>query len=147
MTCSRSCESIDSENVYRFRQDSEVLLMVVELHVSEDSNHVPFSSSDLSQEVLDTVKTELQNCYFSFDEYSARRVEYDINYTRKELCLIAGYYGVPTRKMSKTTIAENIALFECDPVNQSRVAQRLECWAALETMKNDPYMRKFLILA
>lgn len=121
--------------------------MVVELHVSEDSSDMPFSSSDLSQEVGGVIEQEQQNCYVSLDEYSARRMEYDINYTRKELCLVAGYYGVPTRKMSKATIAENIALFECDPMNHSRVAQRLECWVALETIKNDPYMRKFLILA
>jgi hypothetical protein len=121
--------------------------MVVQLLVSEDSNHVPPSSPELSQEVTETVETESQKSYFSFDEYSARRVEFDINYTRKELCLVAGYYGLPTRKMSKSVIAENIALFECDPVNQTRIAQRLECWAALETMRKDPYMRKFLILA
>ena len=66
--------------------------------------------------------------------------DYESNYTKVELLLIARYYGINTRRMSKHELARSIVAFEIDADNGVRVASRFAAWEALEVLRADPFM-------
>ena len=72
-------------------------------------------------------------------------LDMESNHSRKELTLIAGYYNIGHRRRSKLQIAYDIVAFETDPLNWLKVEERRVCWEAVEVIKNDPYMRKYLV--
>ena len=67
------------------------------------------------------------------------------SYNKRELLLIAGYYGIRTRKLSKARLIEEILIYEQNPDNGARTARRQMCWEALEILLNDPYMKKIIL--
>ena len=83
------------------------------------------------------------------EQYSnavAQELHYMDNFTKRMLSCIAEYYSLPTKKCSKSDIAMAIVLYEAQTDNQERVAARHGSWAAMETLRNDPRMRKYLLL-
>ena len=46
------------------------------------------------------------------DDYIAQEVDYNTNYTRKELDRIASYYDISKRKKNKEQLVEEIVIFE-----------------------------------
>ena len=92
--------------------------------------------------------TESETCALD-EQYSnavAQELHYMENFTKKTLSCIAEYYSLPTKKYSKSDVATAIVLYEAQTDNQERVAARHGCWAAMETLRNDPRMRKYVLL-
>jgi hypothetical protein len=67
------------------------------------------------------------------------------NYSIKELILICDYYNLNDRKMKKQDIINNINYFENKSENEFFVKQRKRLWFYMETLKNDKFMKKYII--
>jgi hypothetical protein len=83
------------------------------------------------------------------DDMYTEMVNYDMNFTVKQLLLICDYYGlmkdVKTNKMKKQDVIEQILLFENNMENYEVVIRRKELWYYLNELKNDKIMKKFVI--
>jgi hypothetical protein len=83
------------------------------------------------------------------DDMYTEMVNYDMNYTVKQLLLICDYYGlmkdVRTNKMKKQDVIEQILLFENNMENYEVVVRRKELWYYINELKNDKMMKKFII--
>lgn len=79
-------------------------------------------------------------------EYMNKQIEYEENYTVKDLHHIANYYEISKRKKKKMELIEDIVAFELDYENASIVEQRKRMWFYFNEIKNDSYLRKFIML-
>ncbi|MDB4349935.1 hypothetical protein OAA99_03175, partial [Omnitrophica bacterium] len=77
--------------------------------------------------------------YFLMEE------EYN-QFTKKELVRICDYYNINKRKKRKNDLIQDIIIFEQDIQNSELVDKRIELWYCIEQIKNDNYLKKFLIL-
>ncbi len=96
---------------------------------------------DLLREVDLLEMTSIPN----MDDYMANEINYSTNYTRKELDRIADYYEISKRKKRKDDIVQDIVIFEQDPENIELVFRRKKLWSYMAEIKDDKYLRKFLI--
>lgn len=77
--------------------------------------------------------------YFLLEE------EYN-QFTKKELERICDYYEISKRKKRKADLIQDIIIFEQDQLNNEIVEKRTELWYCIEQIKNDKYLKKYLIL-
>ncbi len=80
------------------------------------------------------------------DDIYACELDYNENYTKKQLDRIADYYQIPKRKKKKAELVEEIVIFENDLSNYEIAERRKLLWFYMEEIKNDNYLSKFLIL-
>jgi hypothetical protein len=83
--------------------------------------------------------------FFNMDCATAISFDYDLNYTMKQLKHIAGYYGMKC-KSRKVDIIQDIVLYEMDDKNESMVVRRKRMFRYMETLKNDDYLKSFILL-
>ena len=83
--------------------------------------------------------------FFDMDETLAMTVNYNENYTLKDLQKIAEYYEISTRKMNKAEIIENILTYEDNPENREKTMRRKQMWSYMKQIKQDKYLKQFLI--
>ena len=81
----------------------------------------------------------------TLDDYVASEIDYNENYTKKQLELIADYYEISKRKKKKADLIEEIVLFEKDLTNEEIVTRRKTMWFYIQEIMNDNYLSKFLI--
>uniref|UniRef100_A0A6C0F393 Uncharacterized protein n=1 Tax=viral metagenome TaxID=1070528 RepID=A0A6C0F393_9ZZZZ len=95
----------------------------------------------------------------AIDETSAGNIEDDFlfaeiqnyteNYTVKQLMQICDYYGIAkdikTFKCKKPELINYLLVFENDEINFELVMKRKQMWHCIEELKNDKYMKKFVI--
>lgn len=79
-------------------------------------------------------------------DYVAQELNYNENYTLKQLYRIAEYYDISKRKKKKIELIEEIVVFENQPENCEIVNRRATLWSYIEEIKQDKYLSKFLIL-
>ena len=79
-------------------------------------------------------------------DYVAQELNYNVNYTLRQLYRIAEYYDISKRKNKKTELIEEIVVFENQPENCEIVNRRATLWSYMEEIKQDKYLSKFLIL-
>ena len=80
------------------------------------------------------------------DDYVALEINYQTNFTKKELQRIADYYEISKRKKKKAELVTDIVLYEKDPENFPIIHQRKKLWSYVQEIKEDKYLSKFLIL-
>tara|TARA_B110001452_G_C14989361_1_gene345868 strand:+ start:70 stop:477 length:408 start_codon:yes stop_codon:yes gene_type:complete len=80
------------------------------------------------------------------DECFAVELNYDTNYTKKQLERIVGYYEISKRKKNKQQLIDSIVIFESDDNNLAKVLLRKKLWLYVKEIKADKYLSKFLIL-
>lgn len=101
----------------------------------------------LQNEILDTNEITIKNEII--DEY-AEHVNYKINYTVKQLLVICDYYNISKNikliKANKDDIITNLISFENNPDNYNIVNKRKQLWYYMEELKNDKFMKKFIML-
>ena len=72
------------------------------------------------------------------------------NYTVKELLVICDYYGfaknVKVNKSNKQEIAHLLVEFETNPINNYIVCKRKNMWFYVNELKNDKFMKKYVLL-
>ena len=82
----------------------------------------------------------------TLDDYVASEIDYNENYTKKQLELIADYYEISKRKKKKAELIEEIVIFEKEPTNYDITQRRKTLWFYMEEINNDSFLSKFLIL-
>jgi|Laugresbdmm110sn_2_1035109.scaffolds.fasta_scaffold44418_2 hypothetical protein len=131
----------NNENItYEFRDDS---------FSNENLCEIEKLLSDFEQiNYINTITDNNRICIEDDDMYT-EMVNYDMNYTVKQLLLICDYYGlmkdVKTNKMKKQDVIEQILLFENNIENYEDVVRRKELWYYINELKNDKMMKKFVI--
>ena len=83
---------------------------------------------------------------FQIDDIYSCELDYNENYTKKQLDRIADYYQIPKRKKKKAELVEEIVIFENDLSNYEITERRKLLWHYMEEIKNDNYLSKFIIL-
>ncbi len=81
----------------------------------------------------------------SLDDMAARELDYDTNYTKKDLVKIAEYYEISIRKKNKSVIISDIVIFESAIENAAIVERRRELWFYINEINEDKYLSKYLI--
>jgi hypothetical protein len=83
-------------------------------------------------------------------DIDAHIVNYNLNYTIKELMLICSYYGIAqiikTNKCNKEEMILALVTFENDIKNQEIVLRRKNMWFYINELKNDKFMKKYILL-
>ena len=76
-------------------------------------------------------------------------IEYKLKYTVKELLLICDYYGIAkelkVNKCCKEIIIIHLVDFENNALNSDIVTKRREMWRYINILKNDKFMKKYVI--
>ena len=84
------------------------------------------------------------------DEIFSKKVNYNVNFTVKQLSMICDYYGIlkamKGRNKNKNDLIEALVAFESDSSNSIIVLQRKKLWFYLEELKRDSYLKKFIWL-
>ena len=129
---------------------------------NNNSNENVFFSLDETENEMNTDdSTQLNNFLDDFD-FSIEmndlnnqgiieviQVDYKINYTVKELLLICEYYGIAKElkihKCCKDVIIHFLVDFESNPLNNTIVLRRQEMWRCINILKNDKFMKKYII--
>ena len=74
---------------------------------------------------------------------------YTINFTIKQLLIICDYYSLSktlkSNKNNKEYIVNALVLFEKDYANQDIVFKRRNMWYFMAELKNDKFMKKYII--
>lgn len=109
--------------------------------ISKESDKELVTYNDLIQQV-----DYMEMCSnVAMDDYIAQEVEYDSNYTKKELEKVAEYYEISKRKKKKHDLIEDIVVFEKEPANIETVYKRKKLWGYIQEIKADKYLSKYLI--
>ena len=122
------------------------------LHEDTKNNEKNKNNENISYEdILNLVngleeEQEEQEEFGIVDEYTTLEIDYNINFTRKELDRIADYYQIPKRKKNKQDIVVHIILFELNVENSYIVYKRKQLWGYIKEIQEDKYLSKFLIL-
>jgi len=100
---------------------------------------------------------EFENMTFDFDEEPgngnmtedelyAIMANYDVNYTAKQLISICEYYNIGKMgKWKKADIISFIVVFENNLENYDIVERRRTVWKYMEELKQDSFMKKFIV--
>ena len=79
------------------------------------------------------------------DEWRAREIDYELNYTIKYLSSILDFYNIKKHKLNKKDIITKILEFEMDIENFSIVEERKRLFENFIELKNDKYFSKFIL--
>ena len=122
--------------------------------MTDISGNLSFSLHELGKEKANEVtyedllkltdNMEMQTA-IAMDDYIALELEYQENYTKKDLDKIAEYYDISKRKKKKHELIEDIVLFEKLPENVEVVYTRKKLWGYMQEIKADKYLSKYLI--
>ena len=80
------------------------------------------------------------------DEIFSRKVNYQVNFTVKQLSMICDYYEIRSRNKNKNELIEAIVSFENESKNTSTVLKRKKLWFYLEELRKDPFTKKYILL-
>ena len=121
----------------------------------EEQNNISFCLQETSKknkdevtydELIKEVDLLEMTAAVSMDDYIAMEIDYQTNYTKKQLERIADYYDISKRKKRKDQLVEDIVIFEKEPENVTLVYRRKLLWGYIDEIKRDKYLSKFLIL-
>jgi hypothetical protein len=91
----------------------------------------------------------LNGCLNSKSKNVAKTIDYEINYTIKQLLRICDYYGISkdikANKLKKEDIISFLIDFEENVNNTIIVYKREQLWFYMNELKNDKFMKKFLL--
>lgn len=125
-----------SENINFFLNDVN--------DVNDDLNN-NISLTDILNEINADEGEYSQNTDNLFHEV----VNYNINYTVKQLLQICDYYNISKdirmTKCNKEEIINTIVLFESNPYNYNIACRRKQLWFYINELKSDKFMKKFIL--
>jgi hypothetical protein len=95
---------------------------------------------------------ELLNAEYVFkdkDNLCTKLIHYDINYTVKQLLVICEYYGIAKdlriTKCNKSDILNTLVIYENNIENLEKVKKRKQLWYYIHELKNDKFMKKYVL--
>jgi hypothetical protein len=86
--------------------------------------------------------------------YYTKFLHYDINYKVKQLVRICEYYGIEycgtskdirINKCNKSDVINTLIIYENNIENQERVTKRKKMWHYINELKNDKFMKKYVL--
>jgi len=99
---------------------------------------------DLEKELHEELNNQEENI---LDIKEALKLDYDLNYIVSDLKLIASYYNLSTRKLRKSEIIDIICDYELNEENCFFVEKRKLQWFYMHELENDPFFKKYLLIA
>lgn len=119
------------------------------MSITIEYNEKVKDSGDVSiDDLLGLVNEKVENktnSFINFDNFMALEMEYNDNYLKTDLVHICNYYDISTRKKRKDELANEITLFEIEPINIGIVMKRKYLWNCIEELSLDSYLQKFVI--
>ena len=117
-------------------------------------DHEKISYDELMEDLDEKYEQKTQNeeyndlggHYEDVDQYETMDLNYNTNFTKKQLERIAEYYEISKRKKNKQELIVDIILFELNPENEYIAFKRKQLWEYMKEIKADKYLSKFLIL-
>ncbi len=89
------------------------------------------------------------NLDYAYDLQFPQMINYNENFTVKELLHICDYYGISkelkAKKCNKEVIIQFLVDFESKAVNAEIVCKRQNMWFYMNELKNDKFMKKYII--
>jgi len=80
------------------------------------------------------------------DTIMSNVLNYEINFTLKQLKLICDYYGltkeINSNRLNKENIIKRLVNFELDPKNEEIVKRRKTIWFYINELRNDKFVKK-----
>ena len=110
---------------------------------SQSSNQDNTLSENI--ELTNNSNTDSKNNVNISNEWRAREIDYDLNYTLKYLSSILDFYDIKKHKLNKKDIITKILDFEMDIQNFSIVEERKRLFENFIELKNDKYFSKFIL--
>lgn len=104
-----------------------------------------FLINKISEEVNEKLGKEINNNLLISDNYYAEQLNYTENFIKKDLSRIADYYSISKRKKKKYQLIQDILLFEKDLKNINLVTRRKTLWGYLQELKEDKYLKQYII--
>ena len=130
---------LDNDSVPCFCQGDVVCVFCLK----EKETEPLYSSSSSS---LPLFETEFQFEINYDDEIFSRKVNYQVNFTVKQLSMICDYYEIRSRNKNKNELIEALVSFENEPKNKITVFKRKKLWFYLEELRKDPFTKKYILL-
>lgn len=128
--------------------DDNIFFSVIE--EDEDICEIDFSNllNELNTTTIDNLN-ELSNNALNENLIMSQIVNYNENYTVKELMLICEYYNfakeLKQNKCNKNQIIEFLVMFELNPINADIVFKRQNMWFYINELKKDKMMKKYVL--
>ena len=117
----------------------------INFFLNDDDLNDELNNNISLNDILKEISAEENNTDNLFHEV----VNYNINYTVKQLLQICDYYNilkeVKMTKCNKEEIINTIVLFESSPDNYNISCRRKQCWFYMNELKNDKFMKKFIL--
>jgi hypothetical protein len=125
--------------------------------MSDDDAHIYFSFDDnpnddavcYNGDIINELMDEVSNMQVDTDLSFPYMINYSENSTIKELLLICDYYGfakeLKANKCNKGQIIQILVDFEMSPLNSDVVYKRRTVWFYASELKNDKFMKKFVL--
>ena len=119
--------------------------IAISYYVEEIENE----NEEKNQINIEDFMAEIENSELDDDLAVPKMINYHENYTVKELLLICEYYGFAKElkqgKCNKEQIIQILVSFESDLNNSDIVFKRQNMWFYMNELKNDKFMKKFLL--
>lgn len=120
---------------------------------NKSDSHISYSVEEIEKETeinIDELVAEIENTdYLNNDLIIPQMINYNENFTVKELLIICEYYGfakeLKNNKSNKQQIIHFLVTFESDPSNFHIVCKRQNMWFYINELKNDKFMKKYVI--
>ena len=127
-----------NDNIY-FSLDNEI-----------DDNIEEYDKEDnFFLNISNEIHNELNNNFLHEDLILPKIVDYQLNYTLKELLVICDYYGMAKElkynKCNKDQIIHFLIEYESNDINKDTVLQRKNMWFYMNELKNDKFMKKYIL--
>ena len=98
---------------------------------------------------IDELMAEIENTDLNDELTVPQMINYHENFTVKELLTICEYYGfakdLKNNKYNKEQIIDFLVSFESDINNSDIVFKRQNMWFYINELKNDKFMKKFVL--
>ena len=106
--------------------------------------------TNMSQEILYHLDISDENAQnHKNDLFLSHSLHYQMNYTVKQLLLICDYYEMSKarqlHKSNKEQLIQQLVLFENNPENVETVSRRQTLWFYMSELKNDKFMKKYVL--
>jgi hypothetical protein len=134
--------------------ENENIIFSLENENSENENDNDMNSNDYL--ILTDILNEIEKSSNGLSELQdidsqlySEFVNYQLNYTVKQLMLICEYYGfakqLKTCKSNKNDIINVLVIFENKPENVEVVLKRKLYWSYMTELKEDKFMKKYIL--
>ena len=118
----------------------------------QDKQNITFFLDETEDMSNDYIEFDINNVLQDIETNELKLpklLNYDINFTLKELMLICEYYGfakeLKTKKYNKEEIINFLVEYELNPLNSEIVNKRQNMWFYINELKNDKFMKKYLL--